>query len=133
MLDSSEVIAFASATDLARAREFYEHALGLRCVERSELACVFDANGTMLRITAVAEVAHPGDTVLGWRGTSIEATVRALTGKGVRFTRYDGMDQDADGVWTTPDGAKVAWFTDPDGNTLSLTQFAPMTEPGAQR
>ena len=41
---------------------------------------------------------------------------------GVRFEQYAGMDQDERGVWTAPGGAKVAWFKDPDGNTLSLTQ-----------
>jgi len=78
----------------------------------------------MLRVTAVAEVARPGYTVLGWRVADITATVRELTGRGVVFLRYDGMNQDEDGVWTTPGGDKVAWFADPDGNVLSLTQFA---------
>ena len=123
MLDSSDVIAFASATDLARAREFYEHALGLRCVERSELACVFDAHGTMLRVTAVAEVSTPGYTVIGWRVADVAATVRELAAAGVQMTRYDGLPQDPEGIWTTPGGDRVAWFADPDGNTLSLTEF----------
>jgi catechol 2,3-dioxygenase-like lactoylglutathione lyase family enzyme len=123
MLESSAVIAFAPASDLARARGFYELTLGLRFVEQSDFACVFDANGTMLRITAVSEVAHPGYTVLGWRVADIEAAVQALTLKGVKFTQYDGMDQDLSGIWATPGGDKVAWFTDPDGNNLSLTQF----------
>ena len=92
-------------------------------VEQNDFACVIDANGTMLRITAVPEVSRPGYTVLGWRVTDISATVRALTAKGVVFERYDSMDQDDDGVWTTPGGDKVAWFADPDGNILSLTQF----------
>ena len=73
--------------------------------------------------TAVAEVAPPGYTVLGWRASDIAATVRGLTARGVAFLRYDGMDQDEDGVWTTPAGDKIAWFADPDGNVLSLTQF----------
>jgi catechol 2,3-dioxygenase-like lactoylglutathione lyase family enzyme len=63
-------------------------------------------------------------TIAGWRVGDIAATVRALEAKGVRFTRYDGMDQDELGIWTAPGGDKVAWFTDPDGNTLSLTEFA---------
>src|SRR5580700_1565325 len=62
-------------------------------------------------------------TVLGWRVTDITAAVRGLAAKGVVFLRYEGMDQDSDGVWTAPGGDKVAWFTDPDGNVLSLTQF----------
>jgi catechol 2,3-dioxygenase-like lactoylglutathione lyase family enzyme len=124
MLESSDLVAFAATTNPARARAFYEHLLGLRVVEQNDFACVLDAHGTMLRITTVPAVATPGYTVLGWRVTDIHATVRGLAGDGVVFTRYDGMDQDQDGVWTTPGGDKVAWFTDPDGNTLSLTQFA---------
>jgi catechol 2,3-dioxygenase-like lactoylglutathione lyase family enzyme len=104
MLQAGEVIAFAASADLGRARAFYEQVLGLRLTERNDFACAFDANGTMLRVTAVPEVARPGYTVLGWRVADITAT--------------------ADGVWTTPGGDKVAWFADPDGNVLSLTQFA---------
>ena len=123
MLATSDVIAFASTTDLARARTFYEATLGLPVVDENAFACVFDAHGTMLRITAVGEVAHPGYTVLGWRVSDISATVTGLESQGVVFTRYDGMNQDAQGVWTTPNGDRVAWFTDPDGNVLSLTEF----------
>ena len=124
MLQAGEVIAFAASADLRRARAFYEQILGLHVTEQNDFACVFDANGTMLRLTAVAEVARPGYTVLGWRVADIAATARGLAGQGVVFIRYDGMDQDDDGVWTTPGGDKVAWFADPDGNVLSLTQFA---------
>ena len=124
MLGSTDVIAFVGATDLGRARVFYEQVLGLPLAGCNDFACVFDANGTMLRVTAVAEVARPGYTVLGWRVSDITAVARGLTGRGVVFLRYDGMDQDEDGVWTTPGGDKVAWFTDPDSNVLSLTQFA---------
>jgi catechol 2,3-dioxygenase-like lactoylglutathione lyase family enzyme len=124
MLQAGDVIAFAASADLPRARAFYEQVLGLRVTEQNDFACVFDANGTMLRVTAVAEVARPGYTVLGWRVADIAAAARDLAGRGVVFLRYDGMDQDDDGVWTTPGGDKVAWFADPDGNVLSLTQFA---------
>ena len=123
MLTTNDVIAFASTTDLARARTFYEAALGLPVVNENAYACVFNAHGTMLRITAVAEVAHPGYTVLGWRVTGISGTVAQLESRGVVFARYDGMAQDAQGVWTSPNGDRVAWFTDPDGNVLSLTEF----------
>jgi catechol 2,3-dioxygenase-like lactoylglutathione lyase family enzyme len=124
MLQTSEVVAFVSSADLRRARAFYEQALGLRLIEQNNFACVFDANGTMLRVTAVAEVARPGYTVLGWRVADIAAMVRGLTAKGIGFLRYYGMDQDENGIWTTPGGDQVAWFADPDGNVLSLTQFA---------
>ena len=124
MLQAAEVIAFAASADLRQARTFYEEILGLRLLEQNDFACVFDSNGTMLRVTAVAEPARPGYTVLGWRVADIAAAVRGLTGRGVVFLRYDGMDQDENGVWTTPGGDKIAWFADPDGNVLSLTQFA---------
>jgi len=122
MLESCDVIAFAAAADLDRARQFYEQVLGLPLTEQNDFACVFDAHGTMLRVTAVPKVAQPGYTVLGWRVPDITATVRELAARGVMFLRYDMMNQDEDGIWTAPGGAKVAWFADPDGNTLSLTQ-----------
>ena len=123
MLDTADLIAFAATTDLDRARVFYEQVLGLPVTEQTDLACVFDANGTMLRVTAVPEVARAGYTVLGWRVADITAAARELSARGVTFLRFDGMDQDADGVWTSPGGGRIAWFADPDGNTLSLTQF----------
>jgi len=123
VLATSEVIAFAATTDPARARALYEDVLGLSVVEENAYACVVDAHGTMLRITTVSEVAHPGYTVLGWRVSDINEAVAQLESLGVDFARYDGIEQDAHGVWTTPNGDRVAWFTDPDGNVLSLTQF----------
>ena len=123
MLESSDLVAFVATTDLPQAREFYEQQLGLNLADQNDFAYVFDANGTMLRVTAVPEVSRTGYTVLGWRVADIEATIRSLTTKGIVFKRYDGMDQDENGIWTTPGGEKVAWFADPDGNTLSLTQF----------
>jgi catechol 2,3-dioxygenase-like lactoylglutathione lyase family enzyme len=124
MLATSDVIAFAATTDLTRARSFYEGTLGLPLVGEDPYAAVFDAHGTMLRVTAVAEVAHPGYTVLGWRVTDIAAIVADLQARGVAFARYDGVEQDAHGVWTSPGGDRIAWFTDPDGNVLSLTELA---------
>ena len=124
MLESCDVIAFAAASDLSRAREFYQQVLGLRLTEQNDFACVFDAHGTMLRVTAVPKVERAPYTVLGWRVRDIQATVRDLAARGVVFSQYDGMDQDEAGIWTTPDGGQVAWFADTEGNTLSLTQFS---------
>lgn len=123
MLASTDLVAFVPATDLARAREFYGTTLGLPVLELNDFACVLDAHGTMLRVTAVPGHSPAPYTVLGWRVANIAATARDLAARGVRFTRYEGMDQDGDGVWTAPSGDRVAWFTDPDGNTLSLSQF----------
>ena len=122
MLGSSDLVAFAASADLPRARAFYEGVLGLPVLDQDDFACVFDANGTMLRVTAVREVSPAGYTVLGWRVADIEAVVAGLSARGVAFSRFDGMEQDDNGIWTSPGGSKVAWFTDPDGNVLSLTQ-----------
>ena len=123
MLESCDVIAFAGAADLERARAFYEQVLGLPVTEQNDYACVFDAHGTMLRVTAVPVVATPGYTVLGWNVPDITAVVRELAARGVTFLHYEVMNQDEDGIWTAPGGGRIAWFADPDGNTLSLTQF----------
>ncbi len=122
MVASADLIAFVPSTDLDRARAFYEGVLGLRPVEQSAFAVAFDANGTMLRVTAVEHRVAAPYTVLGWAVADIAAAVDALVARGVAFERYDGMEQDGRGVWRSPSGARVAWFRDPDGNTLSLTQ-----------
>jgi len=109
---------------MARARSFYETTLGLAVVTEDAYACVLDAHDTMLRLTTVAKVAHPGYTVLGWRVANITETVEGLEALGVEFTRFDGVEQDTMGVWTSPSGDRIAWFADPDGNVLSLTQFS---------
>lgn len=123
MLANSQLIGFVATTDLARSRAFYSEVLGLPIVEESPFACVFDAHGTMLRLTPVAEMSPAPYTVLGWAVQDIVAATSELSSRGVCFSRYDGMEQDESGIWTAPGGAKIAWFTDPDRNTLSLTQF----------
>jgi catechol 2,3-dioxygenase-like lactoylglutathione lyase family enzyme len=122
VLAHSHLIAFAATAHPERARSFYGDTLGLRLIEDSPFAIVFDANGTMLRIQKVQEHLPLQHTVLGWRVSDIGSTIDELSRKGIRFERYDGLPQDDRGVWRTPDGTAVAWFKDPDGNTLSLTQ-----------
>lgn len=118
-------MAFAATTDAEAARDFYENKLGLRLVEDSPFALVFDSNGIMLRVQKAQKIDPPQFTVLGWEVADIRAEIKELTGRGVEFNHY-GMEfpkQDELGVWTTSDGAQIAWFKDPDGYTLSLTQF----------
>ncbi len=122
-LDDARLIAFVPTTDLPRARAFYAETLGLRVTDESPYACVIDANGTMLRLTPVRKLSKVRYTVLGWGVADIAATVAALTAAGVAFVSYRGMDVDGAGVWTAPGGDRVAWFEDPDGNLLSVTQF----------
>jgi len=125
MLESSGLMAFVGVSDLVRAQQFYGDTLGLRLRDESPFALVADLHGGTLRITAVGEllVAAPY-TVLGWQVADIASSIEELTAHGVCFTRYPEVAQDDRGVWTAPGGAKVAWFLDPDGNTLSLTEFA---------
>ena len=122
MIADADVVAFVSTADPDRACAFYRDVLGLELVERNAFASVFDANGTMLRVTTVDRVDPARYTVLGWLVGDIDATLRELAGRGVEPVHYDAMEQDAAGVWTSPSGARIAWFRDPDDNTLSLTQ-----------
>jgi catechol 2,3-dioxygenase-like lactoylglutathione lyase family enzyme len=124
VLTDASFTGFIPVRDIAAARAFYEGTLGLKVVDDTPFALVLDANGTMLRVTPVPELTPQPFTIGGWKVPDITATVRALTGRGVEFTRYDGMAQDDLGVWSAPSGDRVAWFKDPDGNTLSLTTFA---------
>jgi catechol 2,3-dioxygenase-like lactoylglutathione lyase family enzyme len=121
MLTHNRIIAFIPTKDAARARRFYE-ALGLRFVSDDSFAIVMDANGTMVRIVRVEDFTPFPFTLLGWQVDDIHQTVAEMTGKGVEFARYPYFEQSTDGVWTAPGGAKVAWFRDPDGNTLSISQ-----------
>ena len=124
-LVSHPIVAFIPVMNVAGAREFYQNILGLRLTsDELPFALVFDANGIMLRVTPVAVHAPAQHTILGWRVPDIAAAVSALTSAGVQMQRYD-LPQDEQGVWTTPNGVKVAWFKDPDGNVLSVTQFEP--------
>jgi catechol 2,3-dioxygenase-like lactoylglutathione lyase family enzyme len=123
-LRDHDLVAFLATRDPIRARDFYQRTLGLRLVsEELPFALVFDVQGIMLRVTVVRELTPAGYTVLGWKVPDIVAAAQALGTAGVVFQRYPGMKQDEFGVWTAPGGAKVAWFQDPDGNTLSISQF----------
>ena len=123
MLGSASAIAFLPSVDLDRSRRFFADRLGLTVAEVTPFACVLLAGPTMLRVTKVDGLQPQPFTVFGWQVSDIHATVAELAAAGVTCLRYDGMSQDAAGVWTTPGGDRVAWFHDPDGNTLSLTQF----------
>jgi catechol 2,3-dioxygenase-like lactoylglutathione lyase family enzyme len=124
VLDSCAVMTFAGTRDAERALVFYRDRLGLRLVVDDSFALVFDAHGTMLRVTRVGPFTPLPFTALGWAVSDIAAQVRELAARGVVFERYAHVPGDEQGVWTAPDGTKVAWFKDPDGNTLSLTEFA---------
>jgi catechol 2,3-dioxygenase-like lactoylglutathione lyase family enzyme len=123
MLKAQPIIAFVATTDPARAKAFYAGTLGLRFVSEDPFALVFDAARTMLRVAVVPQLKPAGYTVLGWLVPDIRRAIRGLVRRGVAFERFDGFGQDEDGIWASPSGAHVAWFRDPDGNMLSLTQL----------
>ena len=123
LLGSHKITAFIATTDLGRARDFYRDTLGLHLVSEDQFALVFDAAGTMLRVTLVQQVTAGKYTVLGWQVTDIVRTAKQLQNSHVAREHYPGMQQDELGIWRSPSGARVAWFKDPDGNTLSITQF----------
>jgi catechol 2,3-dioxygenase-like lactoylglutathione lyase family enzyme len=127
MLRNYDAIAFLATANPAVARAFYEDVLGLQLVSDEHFALVFDLNGRMLRIAKTNEFQPAIHTVLGWAVPDIAAAVRDLIARGIQFSRFDGMKQDASGIWTSPTGARIVWFKDPDGNALSLTQFAAAT------
>jgi catechol 2,3-dioxygenase-like lactoylglutathione lyase family enzyme len=120
-LTDAKLMAFVLTTDAARARAFYEGVLGLRITGEDEFALVVDANGTTIRITKMKEWNALPHTVVGWLVDDVAATARRLRERGVTFERYTFFEQDELGIWSSPGGAKVAWFKDPDGNVLSIS------------
>lgn len=126
MLATNALVAFIPCKDANRARTFYEEKIGLRFVSDDNFAIVMDANGIMVRIVRVGEFTAATFTILGWQVDDIDTAVTELAAKGVQFARYPFLEQSENGVWTAPGGAaKVAWFLDPDGNILSLSQHPP--------
>lgn len=122
-LGRAALVGFVPTLDKAAARAFYEDVLGLRLVVDTPFALVFDANGTTVRVTPVPALTPHPFTTLGWEVTDMTSSVRGLASRGVVFERFEnmGIEQDADAIWHTPDGATVAWFKDPDGNLLSVS------------
>ena len=123
MTNLNDPVLFLATSNAERSRAFYERVLGLAFVADEPPALVFQVGGMMLRIQKVERVHAVPYTALGWSVPDVGSTVRHLSQAGVVFQRYEGMDQDADGIWHAPSGARVAWFRDPDGHVLSLTQF----------
>ena len=112
MLESAALVGFVGVSDLDRARHFYGDQLGLPLRDETPFALVAEAGGTMLRITAVDNVAPVPYTVLGWSVRAIDVTIDHLVSRGVTFTRCEAMNQDQRGVWTSPSGSRTAWSVD---------------------
>ncbi len=122
-LSNYNIIGFVTIVNVERAKSFYRDTLGLRLMsEEAPFALVFDANGIMLRLVMGKQLPPASGTVLGWQVRDIESIVHTLETAGVQFERYEFLEQDDSGIWTSPTGARVAWFKDPDGNTLSVSE-----------
>ena len=123
-LTSCKPVTFIGTRDRAKATAFYSDILGLIQVANDPFAVTYDLAGTPLRLTDIGDHVPSPHTVLGWIVDDIVATATELQGRGVKFEIYEGFEQDDLGIWRAPGGgAQIAWFLDPDGNNLSLTQF----------
>lgn len=122
MLSASKLIGFVPTRDSSRARAFYETKLGLQFVSDDPFALVMRAGDNMIRIAKTKDFSPAQYTVLGWEVEDIELMVKWLQERGVVFEKYPFVQDQTLGIWTTPSGDKVAWFKDPDGNVLSVSQ-----------
>jgi catechol 2,3-dioxygenase-like lactoylglutathione lyase family enzyme len=122
MLSKENLKAFVPTTKPKKAKSFYRDILGLKFLSEDNYALEFDANGILLRVAIVPKLTPHPFTVLGWNVKDIVSLIKELNDKNVTFERYDFLKQDNLGIWTSPNGSKVAWFKDPDGNLLSLTE-----------
>jgi catechol 2,3-dioxygenase-like lactoylglutathione lyase family enzyme len=122
MLADKKLTAFVATAKPDEAKAFYKNILGLKFLSEDDFALEFEANKTVLRIAIVHKFTPQAFTVLGWDVEDIVSAIKSLNDKNVFCEKYDFLKQDESGVWTSPNGSKVAWFKDPDGNLLSLTQ-----------
>lgn len=123
----TRMIGFVVTSNPEKAKTFYGDVLGFRLISDDNFALVFDANGTMIRVGKGQAFTPAQNTVLGWQVDDIHGAIRELTQRGVHFEQFNlpFMKQDELGVWTAPNGDQVAWFKDPDGNVLSISQHNP--------
>jgi catechol 2,3-dioxygenase-like lactoylglutathione lyase family enzyme len=117
------LMGFIPTRDGDAARAFYETKVGLRFISDDQFALVFQSGANLIRISRTGSFTPAPYTILGWQSSNVEQDVREMAARGIKFERYDYIGtQDELGIWTSPSGAKVAWFKDPDGNTLSISQ-----------
>lgn len=122
MLVRGRTVAFVPARELSRAEAFYVDVLGLTRKSRDDFALVLEGNGVEIRVAAVHAYEPQPFTILGFDVPNVEETARVLASHGVAFKRYAGMEQDARGIWRAPNGSRIAWFSDPDGNVVSIAE-----------
>lgn len=122
MLGNQKLVAFVPVRNADSARTFYRDKLGLHLLYEDGFALAFEVAGVVLRATLIRDFQPQKFTVLGWQVPNADAFARQLSEAGIQLERYPGLQQDELGVWVAPGGAKIAWFRDPDGNILSISQ-----------
>lgn len=122
MLVDKQLKAFVPTIMPDKAKSFYSDVLGLKLLSQDPYALEYDSNGTLLRVITVKDLIPQVFTVLGWNVDDISSTIKSLNKHNVFCEKYEFLQQDDRGIWISPGGSKVAWFKDPDGNVLSLTQ-----------
>jgi catechol 2,3-dioxygenase-like lactoylglutathione lyase family enzyme len=122
MLASGKMVGFVRTTDYDRTRAFYEGNLGFDFVSLDQFALVLSAGGQTIRIAKVPNFTPLQGTVLGWEVKDIQAVATWLRDRGVTLEKYPVAQDRELGIWTAPSGDKVAWFKDPDGNILGISQ-----------
>ena len=122
MLAAGKMVGFLFTNDYVLARDFYERKLGCEFLSEDQFALALKLGGHMIRIVKMPNFVAMRGTVLGWEVADIEAVTGWLKGRGVTLEQYPFIQDQERGIWTTPDGNKVAWFKDPDGNVLSVSQ-----------
>jgi predicted enzyme related to lactoylglutathione lyase len=123
MLADKKLKSFIPTIMPEKAKAFYRDVLGLTLLSEDQYALEFDANGVLLRVTTVPSLKPQEFTVLGWNVPDISTLIRQMNNKGIFCETYNFLEQDNMGIWQSPGGSKVAWFKDPDGNLLSLTEL----------
>ncbi|HUJ40696.1 MAG TPA: VOC family protein [Candidatus Acidoferrales bacterium] len=122
ILEAAHPSIIVCTRDRARSTAFYRDVLGLKFTGEDNFAAIFSTGGVTLRLSTVAGFTPHEHTILGFHVPDVPATVKALLEQGVTFNRYPAFHQDVLGILTLPGGARrVAWFCDPDGNLLSIT------------
>ena len=122
MLAQSKIMGFIFTRDYDNARAFYEGKLGFEFLSQDQFALAVRASAHMIRITKIPDFIPARATVLGWEVTDIESIVAWLKARGVILEDYPFIQDRNLGIWTAPGGARIAWFKDPDGNVLSVSQ-----------
>jgi catechol 2,3-dioxygenase-like lactoylglutathione lyase family enzyme len=121
MLRDARLVSMVPTSNRERAQRFYEETLGLTLLSADDFALVFQVSCATLRVVSVQAVEPAAFTTVGWHVTNVETVLAELISRGVEPVRFEGMTQDDVGIWTAPNGDRVAWFRDPDGNLLSVT------------